>query len=87
MAEIAPMCEYVAPPKKQDICYATQNRQDAVKLMAQQCDLVLVIGSLALIAQIPTGLEDSSRHPARATPRENAAAALSSGRANVGVFQ
>ncbi|MBE0592568.1 MAG: 4-hydroxy-3-methylbut-2-enyl diphosphate reductase [Gemmatimonadales bacterium] len=35
----------IAEPKKQDICYATQNRQDAVKFMAQQCDLVLVIGS------------------------------------------
>lgn len=32
-------------PKKQDICYATQNRQDAVKLMAPQCDLVIVVGS------------------------------------------
>ncbi len=32
-------------PKKQDICYATQNRQDAVKLMAPQCDLVLIVGS------------------------------------------
>jgi 4-hydroxy-3-methylbut-2-en-1-yl diphosphate reductase len=35
----------IGEPKKQDICYATQNRQDAVKLMAPQCDLVLVIGS------------------------------------------
>ncbi len=35
----------IAEPKKQDICYATQNRQDAVKVMARQCDLVLVIGS------------------------------------------
>ncbi len=35
----------IAEPRKQDICYATQNRQDAVKLMAPQCDLVLVIGS------------------------------------------
>ena len=35
----------ILEPKKQDICYATQNRQDAVKFMAPQCDLVLVIGS------------------------------------------
>jgi 4-hydroxy-3-methylbut-2-enyl diphosphate reductase len=35
----------IVEPKKQDICYATQNRQDAVKFMAPQCDLVLVIGS------------------------------------------
>jgi 4-hydroxy-3-methylbut-2-enyl diphosphate reductase len=32
-------------PKKDDICYATQNRQDAVKLLAAQCDLVIVVGS------------------------------------------
>jgi 4-hydroxy-3-methylbut-2-en-1-yl diphosphate reductase len=32
-------------PKKADICYATQNRQDAVKLMAPRCDLVIVVGS------------------------------------------
>ncbi len=32
-------------PKKDDICYATQNRQDAVKQLAQQCDVVLVVGS------------------------------------------
>lgn len=32
-------------PKKDDICYATQNRQDAVKILAKQCDLVLVVGS------------------------------------------
>ncbi len=32
-------------PKKDDICYATQNRQDAVKLMAPRCDVVIVVGS------------------------------------------
>lgn len=32
-------------PKKDDICYATQNRQDAVKFMAPQCDVVIVVGS------------------------------------------
>ena len=32
-------------PKKQDICYATQNRQDAVKFMAPQVDVVIVVGS------------------------------------------
>ena len=32
-------------PKKDDICYATQNRQDAVKNLAQQCDVVMVVGS------------------------------------------
>ena len=35
----------IAEPKKADICYATQNRQDAVKMMAPECDLVLVVGS------------------------------------------
>ena len=32
-------------PKKDDICYATQNRQDAVKLVAPQCEVVIVVGS------------------------------------------
>lgn len=32
-------------PKKDDICYATQNRQDAVKALAAQCDVVIVVGS------------------------------------------
>jgi 4-hydroxy-3-methylbut-2-enyl diphosphate reductase len=32
-------------PKQDDICYATQNRQDAVKVMAPQCDVVIVVGS------------------------------------------
>jgi 4-hydroxy-3-methylbut-2-en-1-yl diphosphate reductase len=32
-------------PKKDDICYATQNRQDAVKFMAPQCDVVVIVGS------------------------------------------
>jgi len=35
----------IVGPKKDDICYATQNRQDAVKFMARQCDLVIVVGS------------------------------------------
>jgi len=35
----------VRQPKQQDICYATQNRQDAVKMMSPQVDVVLVVGS------------------------------------------
>ena len=35
----------VREPKKQDICYATQNRQDAVKLLSPQVDVVIVVGS------------------------------------------
>ncbi len=35
----------IAGPKKEDICYATQNRQDAVKNLSAQCDLILVVGS------------------------------------------
>ncbi|MDX8409078.1 MAG: 4-hydroxy-3-methylbut-2-enyl diphosphate reductase, partial [Mariprofundales bacterium] len=33
-------------PKREDICYATSNRQQAVKALAQQCSVVLVIGSI-----------------------------------------
>jgi 4-hydroxy-3-methylbut-2-enyl diphosphate reductase len=35
----------VRSPKQQDICYATQNRQDAVKLLSKQVDIVIVVGS------------------------------------------
>lgn len=35
----------IVGPKKDDICYATQNRQDAVKALAKQCDLMIVVGS------------------------------------------
>ena len=36
----------IVGPKKDDICYATQNRQDAVRALARDCDLVLVVGSV-----------------------------------------
>ena len=35
----------IVGPKKDDICYATQNRQDAVKVLAGECDVVIVVGS------------------------------------------
>lgn len=35
----------IREPKQQDICYATQNRQDAIKLLSPQVDLVIVVGS------------------------------------------
>jgi 4-hydroxy-3-methylbut-2-enyl diphosphate reductase len=35
----------IVGPKKDDICYATQNRQDAVKRLTERCDVVLVVGS------------------------------------------
>ncbi|MDC7703566.1 4-hydroxy-3-methylbut-2-enyl diphosphate reductase [Vogesella indigofera] len=35
----------ITSPKKDDICYATQNRQDAVKLLSDECDIVIVVGS------------------------------------------
>lgn len=35
----------ITGPRKDDICYATQNRQDVVKQLAEECDLVLVVGS------------------------------------------
>ncbi|WP_287881362.1 4-hydroxy-3-methylbut-2-enyl diphosphate reductase [Aquitalea sp.] len=35
----------ITSPKKDDICYATQNRQDAVKALSDQCDIIVVVGS------------------------------------------
>jgi 4-hydroxy-3-methylbut-2-en-1-yl diphosphate reductase len=35
----------IVGPKKDDICYATQNRQDAVKALSRQCDMLIVVGS------------------------------------------
>jgi len=45
LAAIKQRFPQVREPKQQDICYATQNRQDAVKLMAPQVDVVIVVGS------------------------------------------
>jgi 4-hydroxy-3-methylbut-2-en-1-yl diphosphate reductase len=45
LAEVKRCFPQVREPKKQDICYATQNRQDAVKVMAPVVDLVIVVGS------------------------------------------
>jgi len=58
-------------PKKDDICYATQNRQDAIKSLTQSCDIILVVGSpnssnsnrlkeLAIKNQIPGYLVDNA---------------------------
>jgi len=45
VAALATRFPLMESPKKEDICYATQNRQDAVKDLAQRCEVVLVVGS------------------------------------------
>ena len=45
LTEVKRCFPHVREPKKQDICYATQNRQDAVKVMAPVVDVVVVVGS------------------------------------------
>ena len=61
----------ITGPKKDDICYATQNRQDAVRRLAEECDLLIVVGSpnssnsnrlreVALARGIPSYLVDDA---------------------------
>jgi len=45
LKEVKRLFPHVREPKKQDICYATQNRQDAVKVLAPKVDVVIVVGS------------------------------------------
>jgi 4-hydroxy-3-methylbut-2-enyl diphosphate reductase len=45
LAAIKARFPLVREPKRQDICYATQNRQDAVKLLSPQVDVIIVVGS------------------------------------------
>jgi len=45
LAEVKRFFPHVREPKMQDICYATQNRQDAIKVMAPAVDVVIVVGS------------------------------------------
>jgi 4-hydroxy-3-methylbut-2-enyl diphosphate reductase len=45
MAAVTARFPQIRQPKQQDICYATQNRQDAVKILSGQADLVIVVGS------------------------------------------
>ncbi|KMN36306.1 MULTISPECIES: 4-hydroxy-3-methylbut-2-enyl diphosphate reductase [Chromobacterium] len=45
IAELKARFPEISSPKKDDICYATQNRQDAVKVLADECDIVVVVGS------------------------------------------
>lgn len=45
MAAVTARFPSIRQPKQQDICYATQNRQDAVKVMARNVDVVIVVGS------------------------------------------
>ncbi len=45
MAAVKARFPSVREPKQQDICYATQNRQDAIKLLSPQVDVVIVVGS------------------------------------------
>ena len=74
-------------PSKQDICYATQNRQDAVKAMAPHVDMLLVLGapnSLQLAPDVRGRARQRrrvasdrarERHPSRVAPRRQGARA------------
>lgn len=69
IAELKSRFPQIVGPRKDDICYATQNRQDAVKKLAQACDVVFVVGSpnssnsnrlqeIAQLHEVPTYLID-----------------------------
>jgi 4-hydroxy-3-methylbut-2-enyl diphosphate reductase len=45
LAALQPRYPTLTTPRKEDICYATQNRQDAVKRLVETCDVVIVVGS------------------------------------------
>jgi 4-hydroxy-3-methylbut-2-enyl diphosphate reductase len=60
-------------PRSSDICYATQNRQDAVKLLARECDIVLVVGS-SNSSNARRMVEVAERHGAPARLIEDGAA-------------
>jgi len=45
MAALRKRFPSLATPRKEDICYATQNRQDAVRQLVSQCDVIVVVGS------------------------------------------
>ena len=55
-------------PPSDDICYATQNRQEAVKQIAGECDLVLVVGSTQLVELGPAGRGGAGGRCARLPP-------------------
>ena len=61
MAAVKARFPQVREPKQQDICYATQNRQDAVKIMSPQVDVVIVVGS-QLQQQPPARSGQKTRH-------------------------
>ena len=76
-------------PRKEDICYATQNRQDAVKDLLREADVLIVVGSvtssnsnrlveLGTRACVPSYLVDGAAIPRRSCPRRGSLAAADS---------
>jgi len=80
----------IVGPKKEDICYATQNRQDAVKKLTGECDLILVVGSqnssnstrlmeISQKAGVPAYLIDNASEIKREWLSEKASVGLTAG--------
>src|SRR4029077_1403104 len=77
----------IVGPKTDDICYATQNRQDAVKLLAPQCDVVIVVGSptSSNSNRLREGAAKHGAHAFMVDRAEELQAAWLAGRRRVGV--
>ena len=79
---------HLVSPPSDDICYATQNRQAAVKAIAEQCDVMIVVGSgnsSNSVRLVEVALEAGAKAPTGSTPRPSSTRRGSTGCETVGL--